>query len=159
MADLIERNPPAVAAHQREIRQPRRIEPLPAGAAGYDRDIANVFPNLRHGNAGEEELQLPAHLRLREADEFESILIGHEAKHGCAIAPIAVRLPRTSGADSPVIVVDDGSTDGTSDAARAAGAEVIRHARNLGKATRCAAGSARCMRPCRDAAVCVDADG
>ena len=33
-----------------------------------------------------------------------------------------------------VVVVDDGSTDGTSDAARAAGAEVVRHERNRGKA-------------------------
>jgi glycosyltransferase involved in cell wall biosynthesis len=31
-----------------------------------------------------------------------------------------------------VIVVDDGSTDGTEDAARGAGAHVVRHARNLG---------------------------
>jgi glycosyltransferase involved in cell wall biosynthesis len=32
-----------------------------------------------------------------------------------------------------VVVVDDGSIDTTSDAARAAGAEVVRHARNTGK--------------------------
>ncbi|WP_371814095.1 glycosyltransferase [Phycicoccus sp. HDW14] len=33
-----------------------------------------------------------------------------------------------------VVVVDDGSSDGTADAARAAGAEVVRHERNRGKA-------------------------
>ena len=33
-----------------------------------------------------------------------------------------------------VVVVDDGSTDGTAAAARAAGARVVRHARNRGKA-------------------------
>src|SRR5204862_7056961 len=35
---------------------------------------------------------------------------------------------------APVIVVDDGSTDGTAEAAVAAGADVRRHARRLGKA-------------------------
>ncbi len=34
---------------------------------------------------------------------------------------------------SQVLVVDDGSTDGTADAARAAGAAVIVHAANRGK--------------------------
>ena len=33
-----------------------------------------------------------------------------------------------------MVVVDDGSTDGTADAARAAGADVVRHERNRGKA-------------------------
>lgn len=41
-----------------------------------------------------------------------------------------------------VVVVDDGSTDDTSGAARGAGAEVIRHARNRGKAAAMATGAA-----------------
>jgi hypothetical protein len=39
-----------------------------------------------------------------------------------------------SAAYAPVIVIDDGSTDATADVARAAGAEVLRHVRRLGKA-------------------------
>src|SRR2546430_5689386 len=36
-------------------------------------------------------------------------------------------------AHAPVLVVDDGSDDGSAAAARAAGAEVLRHPRRLGK--------------------------
>lgn len=39
----------------------------------------------------------------------------------------------TDAAIGPVVVVDDGSRDGTADAARAAGAEVLRLAENVGK--------------------------
>ena len=46
----------AVPAHQREIRQTRRVQPLAAGAACHDGDIADVLADLRDGDAGEEEL-------------------------------------------------------------------------------------------------------
>ena len=51
----------AVPAHQREVRQTRRIQPLAAGAACHDGDIADVLADLRDGDAGEEELELLAH--------------------------------------------------------------------------------------------------
>ena len=46
----------------------------------------------------EKELELPAHLRRREADEVQSILIRDEAEHGCAITPIAIHLPHIGNA-------------------------------------------------------------
>ena len=48
---------------------------------------------------------------------------------GATVAAVA-SLPQVAR----VVVVDDGSTDGTADAARAAGADVVRHERNRGKA-------------------------
>ena len=47
------------------------------------------------------------------------------------------------GAVSQVIVVDDGSTDGTAERARAAGAEVLEHAVNCGKGVAVRTGLAR----------------
>jgi hypothetical protein len=96
MADLVERNRAAVPGSS--VRNPPDawIHPLAAGAACHDGDIADVLTDLRNSDASEEELQLPAHLRRREADEVQSILIRDEAETG-------VRLPqsrfacRTSG--------------------------------------------------------------
>ena len=45
-----------------------------------------------------------------------------------------------------VVVVDDGSTDDTAELAREAGAEVVRHARNRGKAAAMATGAAHVAR-------------
>ncbi len=62
-------------------------------------------------------------------------------------------------ADSDVLVVDDGSTDGTSEAARAAGARVLRHTSNAGKGSALRTGFAALYEAGSDVAVCVDADG
>ncbi|HEY4013146.1 MAG TPA: glycosyltransferase family 2 protein [Polyangiaceae bacterium] len=59
----------------------------------------------------------------------------------------------------PILVVDDGSSDGTADVARSRGAEVVRHERNRGKGAALAAGLAEAARRGFDAAVTVDADG
>src|SRR6476660_8858369 len=55
----------------RGIERPRRLEPLAAAAARHDGDVADVLTNLRNDDAGEQELELPAHFRRRKADEVQ----------------------------------------------------------------------------------------
>jgi glycosyltransferase involved in cell wall biosynthesis len=58
-----------------------------------------------------------------------------------------------------VIVVDDGSADRTAEAAREAGATVVRHRENLGKGAALRTGFAEALRLGATHAVTVDADG
>jgi len=60
---------------------------------------------------------------------------------------------------APVIVVDDGSTDGTAEAAVAAGADVRRHARRLGKAQALRTGVVAARARGATHVVTLDADG
>jgi glycosyltransferase involved in cell wall biosynthesis len=59
----------------------------------------------------------------------------------------------------PVIVIDDGSTDGTGDAARAAGATVLRHEKNRGKGGALKTGFAWALEHGFDGVITLDADG
>jgi glycosyltransferase involved in cell wall biosynthesis len=59
----------------------------------------------------------------------------------------------------PVVVVDDGSTDGTADAAVVAGAEVLRQHPNAGKGAALRAGFRYALASGLDAVVTLDADG
>lgn len=58
-----------------------------------------------------------------------------------------------------VVVVDDGSTDGSGEDARAAGAEIIRHPVNRGKGAALKTGLARCAELDCEWIVLLDADG
>jgi glycosyltransferase involved in cell wall biosynthesis len=58
-----------------------------------------------------------------------------------------------------VLVVDDGSRDGTGEAARTAGAEVVRHAENLGKGAALRSGLIRLLAEGFTHAFTVDGDG
>ena len=60
MTDLVERNRAAVTAHEREIGQAYRIQPLATGAACHDGNIADVLADLGDRNAGEQKLELLA---------------------------------------------------------------------------------------------------
>lgn len=59
----------------------------------------------------------------------------------------------------PVIVVDDGSHDATTQRARAAGARVVRHTKNRGKGAALLTGLAEAQAASAACAVAVDADG
>jgi len=58
-----------------------------------------------------------------------------------------------------VLVIDDGSTDGTSAVARAAGAEIIRHEQNQGKGAALNTGFSRARELAPDVVVTLDGDG
>jgi hypothetical protein len=60
---------------------------------------------------------------------------------------------------APVVVVDDGSRDGTADIALGAGAEVLRHPRRLGKAQALLTGVAAARRRGAAAMITLDGDG
>jgi glycosyltransferase involved in cell wall biosynthesis len=85
----------------------------------------------------------------------------------CAIVP-ALNAAATVGdvveslsaaLDVSVLVVDDGSTDATGERARAIGASVIRHEKNLGKGAAILTGLREALRRGHAVAVTVDADG
>lgn len=57
-----------------------------------------------------------------------------------------------------VVVVDDGSSDGTAEAARQAGADVISHVKNLGKGAALRTGFEYALKEGFDAVVTLDAD-
>jgi len=77
---------------------------------------------------------------------------------GAARVGEVVRGAKASGL--PVVVVDDGSTDGSAEVARAAGAdEVLRHAANRGKGAALATAFAFAERVGASAILSMDADG
>ncbi len=77
------------------------------------------------------------------------------------IADVVARVPRSfvGVAEVQVVVVDDGSTDATAELARAAGAIVVRHPKNLGVGSAFQSLVRSALRMRADLLVTIDADG
>lgn len=73
---------------------------------------------------------------------------------GAVVAGLRETLPGIE-----VVVVDDGSSDGTGDAARAAGASVVRHPGNRGKGAALETGFDEALARGAEAVLALDADG
>ncbi len=84
------------------------------------------------------------------------VLITPALNEAASIGPV---LDRAMAAGYPVIVVDDGSTDGTGRIARERGATVLRHPFNLGVGAALQTGFREALLRGADAVVQVDADG
>jgi len=76
-----------------------------------------------------------------------------------AAATLGAVLSQVSLPDARVIVVDDGSTDGTGDQGLGAGAIVLTHPRNRGKGAALRTGLARARADGAEVIVTIDADG
>jgi len=87
------------------------------------------------------------------------VVPAYQARASVAAVVRGLQRELAVGGDSPIVVVDDGSTDGTSEAAESTGVRVVRHSQNLGKGRALRTGFAALLEAGADAAVCVDADG
>lgn len=83
--------------------------------------------------------------------------LNEEATVGAVVRAIPREMP--GAVVSHVVVVDDGSTDRTVEVASAAGAEVVRHPRNLGSGAAFATGRFRAVELGADIICHIDADG
>jgi glycosyltransferase involved in cell wall biosynthesis len=81
------------------------------------------------------------------------------AKNAASTVGPVVRGLKRAVPDIEVIVVDDGSSDATGEAARSAGAVVLRHARNRGKGAALETGFDEALRRGADTVLAMDADG
>src|SRR4030095_1023717 len=92
---------------------------------------------------------------MNDAGSLNAIVVIPVADEAKTIA----RVIKAARAHAPVVVVDDGSRDGSAEGALAAGAEVLRHPRRLGKAQALLTGVAAARRRGVASMITLDGDG
>jgi glycosyltransferase involved in cell wall biosynthesis len=93
------------------------------------------------------------------SDSVAFVIPAHNEGPRIATVIRGVREAWPGSESPPIVVVDDGSTDDTADAARDVGATVISHEANCGKGAALRTGFAHAVRMGAEVAVTLDADG
>jgi glycosyltransferase involved in cell wall biosynthesis len=136
-------------------------EGIPAGAVPSEqRSLLDVSPTISHFLGVLPPRQSTGQvLGVPESDERPVVVVIPAHNEAERLPQVLTAIPQDPNLPLQVIVVDDGSTDATTEVARRWGAEVVRHDRNRGLGAALRTGLAVARDRHARAAVYLDADG
>ena len=78
MSDLAQRHQLTAVILQDQVSELGRIQPVGAGAAGYDLNRSDILADACYGHPSQQNLQLLCDITGRQADQSQAVLVDRE---------------------------------------------------------------------------------